>query len=260
MNPFDLDDKVIAAAIAAGGTVIGALIQLRMTWRRELSERARGVPVSKKSRRGPVLAISLLLAAAAVGGFAASQVFAGRSDHDALAVRAALESQVAQISATAERLERATLGGHGAARAADPAGAVASATATATVAPCRARGPAGATAAACEERDADAVTLCASVPATAVVTTTTLYARPEDSAQPWNERLALPGQDLGRARFANSPFERPESEQFKQVCATFASWDGERAYSARLATSYAAAVPPGEVAGIVLTPVSGVRE
>ena len=58
-----LDDNVVAAAVAAAGTVIGALIQLRITWRKEVSERARGVPMTKKSRRGPVLAVGLLLSA-----------------------------------------------------------------------------------------------------------------------------------------------------------------------------------------------------
>jgi len=53
MNLFDLDDKVTAAAVAAAGTVIATLIQLHVTRRKEVSERARGVPATKKSRRGP---------------------------------------------------------------------------------------------------------------------------------------------------------------------------------------------------------------
>ena len=67
MSLFDLDDKVTAAAVAAAGTVIGTLIQLHVTWRREVSDRKRGVPATKKSRRGPVLAVGLLLIGAAVG-------------------------------------------------------------------------------------------------------------------------------------------------------------------------------------------------
>ncbi len=73
MNLFDLDDKVTAAAVAAAGTVIATLIQLHVTRRKEASERARGVPATKKSRRGPVIAVTLLLIGAAVGGFAFSQ-------------------------------------------------------------------------------------------------------------------------------------------------------------------------------------------
>ena len=72
MSLFDLDSSVNAAAVAAAGTVIGALAQLRLAWRKEVAERARGVPATKKSRRGPVLAVFLLLIAAGVGGFAFS--------------------------------------------------------------------------------------------------------------------------------------------------------------------------------------------
>jgi len=108
-----LDDNVVAAAVAAAGTVIGALIQLRITWRKEVSERARGVPMTKKSRRGPVLAVGLLLSAAAVGGFAFSQYLMKQSDREAAALRdGELQAQLTQIRATAERLERVTLNDH----------------------------------------------------------------------------------------------------------------------------------------------------
>ena len=108
MNPFDLDSRV-AAGVAAAGTVIGALAQLRVAWRKEVSDRARGVPATKKSRRGPVWAVFLLLIAAAVGGFAFSQYLVRRSNSESAAVRGELQTQLARISATAERLERATL-------------------------------------------------------------------------------------------------------------------------------------------------------
>src|SRR5271166_5936836 len=108
MNLFDLDDKVAAAA-----TVIGTLIQLHFTWRKEVSERARGVPASKKSRRGPVLAVVLLLIGAAVGGFAFSQYLVRQSDLESAALNGELQTQLARISATAERLEQVTLRDHG---------------------------------------------------------------------------------------------------------------------------------------------------
>lgn len=52
MNLFDFDARVSATAVAAAGTVIGALAQLRMAWRKEVAERARGVPATKS--RGAV--------------------------------------------------------------------------------------------------------------------------------------------------------------------------------------------------------------
>src|SRR5258706_5994705 len=101
MNLFGFDSRT-AAAVAAAGTVIGALAQLRVAWRKEVSERARGVPATKKSRRGPVLAVSLLLIAAAVCGFALSQYLVRRSDHEAAAPRRAMPLPLARINATAE--------------------------------------------------------------------------------------------------------------------------------------------------------------
>ena len=240
--PFDLDDRVTAAAVTAVGTVIGALIQLRMAWRREVSERARGVPATKKSRRGPVVAVFLLLVAAAVGGFAFSQYLVDRSERESAALRGEMRTQLAQISATASRLEQATMSDHGRTVAADDdrGRGVEELTATTTVGPCRARAANGSDMApACYEQEAVRVLLCESVPLSAAVTATLLYAHPDDSPQAWAESRVEPGQNLGRARFADKPFERAESERSKQVCAAFATWDGERTYSARLVVKYA---------------------
>jgi hypothetical protein len=258
MQLFDLDDRVVAAVIAAGGTVIGALIQLRAAWRKQVSDRVRGAPVTKKARRGPVLAVGMLLAAAAVGGFAISQFWAQRSDRDAEAVRSALQSQVAQISATAERLERATMSER---RAAGSEGDVSSsAIVTTTVAACRARAALGAEApAACGEGDAAGVTLCTSLPVVATVTAVATYARADDSLQPWSDSRASIGQDVGHARFVTAPAERPESEQAKQVCSSFSSWNGEHAFAARMIVTYSVAAPADGAPRAVLIPVAGAR-
>ena len=241
MSLFDLDDKVTAAAVAAAGTVIGTLIQLHITWRREVSERKRGVPATKKSRRGPLLAVGLLLIGAAVGGFAFSQYLVRKSDLESAALRVQLQSQLAQIGATAARLERAALSDHGSGgRTADDRRGVDGVAATTTVGPCRVRHVVAPDAtAACDQQEAQPVTLCASVPASAVVTAMVLYARPEDSSQPWTESRVTPGQEVGRARFADKAFERAESDQTKQVCTGFSSWDSEHGYSARFVVKYA---------------------
>jgi uncharacterized membrane protein len=262
MNLFDFDKSVAGAAIAATGTVIGALIQLRGAWRKELSERTRSVPVTKKSRRGPVVAVGLLLIAASVGGFALSQYLGGQSKRESLALRGELETQVAQISATAARLERATLSDQGSMEraAADRHGAEGVA-ATAIIGPCHVRaGPAPDPASDCTEQEAVRVTLCASVPARAVVAAMDLYARPEDSPQPATESPVALGQDVGRARFADKPFERPESEQTKLACAVFASWNGTQAYTARLVVKYAFTPIESEASNASLILTSGVRQ
>lgn len=245
-----------AAAVAAAGTVIGSLIQLRVLWRKETSERSRGIPSTKKSRRGPVLAICLLLIGAAVGGFAVSQYLVRQSDLESAALRGQLQTQLAQINATAERLERATLSEHASsARAADDRRGAEALTVTTTIGPCRAATVADAPQA-CNEQDAQPVTVCASVPLSAAVTVMDLYARPEDSAQPWSESRVAAGQDIGRARFADKAFERAESDQTKQVCTGFTSWDGDKRYSARLVVKYVIAPAASEASNAQLVPIS----
>jgi len=259
MSPFDLDDRVIAAAVAAAGTIVGALIQLRVAWRKEVSERVRGVPITKKGRRGPVLAVLLLLIAAGVGGFALSQYIVSQSDRASAALlHGELKAQLAQISAAAERLERATPNDRGpSGRPDDARRGAEDVTVTTTVGPCRTRAVAATDAApACSEQEALRVTLCGSVPASAVVTDMVLYARPEDSPQPWTESRVAPGQEVGRARFADKPFERAESDQTKQVCTGFSAWDAEHPYSARLVVKYAASAALREISHAIVVPVS----
>jgi hypothetical protein len=259
---FDLNDKVTAAAVAAAGTVIGTLIQLHFSWRKEVSERARGVPATKKSRRGPVLAVALLLVGAAVGGFAFSQYLVRQSDLEAAAMRGQLQSQLAQISATAARLERAALSDRGASgHAVDDHRSAEAVAATTSIGPCRTRAVAATEATpACDEQEAQRVTVCASVPALAVVTAQVLYARAEDSTQPWSESRVAAGQAVGRARFADKVLERAESDQTRQVCTDFFSWDGERGYSARLVVKYLMPPAAGEVSSAPLVTISAASQ
>jgi len=241
--------------------VIGALIQLRAAWRNELSARARGVPVTKKSRRGPVLAVVLLLVAAGVGGFVLSQYLVRQSDRESEALRKEMQAQLAQLGATAQRLERASLNDRppAASAAADARGSE-DVTVTATLGPCRPHAAADA-AAACSELEAVRTTLCAAVPPSAAVAATDLYARPATSSRPWPESRVAAGQDLGRARFTAPPAERAEADRARQVCADFSTWDGEQAYSARLVVNYApaAAAPtpaPRVVSQAAAAPIS----
>jgi len=259
MNLFDFDSRT-AAAVAAAGTVIGALAQLRVAWRKEVSERARGVPATKKSRRGPVLAVSLLLIAAAVCGFALSQYLVRRSDREAAALRGELQTQLARISATAERLERAAPSDHGSsAHVEDDRRGAEDVAVTTTLGPCRpSAGAAADGTPACPEQEAQRVTLCGSVPSSATITATVLYARPEESRQPWTESRVAPGQDVGRARFADKTFERAESDGTKQVCTGFSAWDGEQAYSARLVVTFVASPAAHEVSQAAVVPISDV--
>jgi hypothetical protein len=258
MNLFDIDSRV-AAAVAAAGTVVGALAQLRVAWRKEVSERARGVPATKKSRRGPVLAVFLLFIAAAVGGFAFSQYLVRQSVRESAALHGELQTQLARISATAERLERAALSDHGSTARVDDDRRGTEVTVTTTLGPCRASASATADVVPlCSEQEPQRVTLCASVPSSAMVIATVLYARPEESRQPWTESRIAPGQSVGHARFADKPFERAESDQTKQVCAGFSAWDGEQSYVARLVVTFVASPAVHEVSQASVVPISDV--
>ena len=254
--PFDLDDRVTASAVAAAGTIIGALIQLRIAWKRELSDRARGAPVTKKTRRGPVLAVFVLLIAAGVGGFAFSESLVRQSQQETAALRGELRTELEQINATAARLELAARDERAPFSAAPVEGVrpdettarASEASATVTVGPCHKPETGAGASAACGQQDAQPVTLCASVPASATVTESALYARPEDSQQAWEDSRVAPGGDVGRARFADKLFERTESTRSRQVCTSFSVWDGDHAYSARLMVRYTPAVSAESVA------------
>src|SRR3979490_1732709 len=103
----NLSEPVTAALVGALARVAGALFQLRMSWRREMKERERGQPITKKTRRGPVIVVFALLVAAAVGGFSLSQYFVSLREGDRDALRADLQAKLSEINATAMRLERA---------------------------------------------------------------------------------------------------------------------------------------------------------
>src|SRR3979490_1409051 len=103
----NLSEPVTAAMIGALATVAGALVQLPISLRSEMKERGRGPAITKKNRRGPVIVVFALLAAAAVGGFALSQYFVSLREGDRDALRADLQAKLSEINATAMRLEQA---------------------------------------------------------------------------------------------------------------------------------------------------------
>jgi len=237
------DPVVSAALIGASGTVLTALVQLRISWRREMKERERGQPITKKTRRGPVMAVFALMIAAAVGGFALSQYFQSLREDDRDSLRAELQAKLSEINATAVRLEQtrtteraqieseahradsARLGDEGAA-------------ASMVVGPCKPEGVPGARQE-CTEQSALRVALCVRVPASASVKEVQLYTRFEDSRQGWTDSKVQAGQDAGEARFSEKSFERPDDAGAKQVCQGFVSWNREKSRLARILVKYA---------------------
>lgn len=239
---MNVSEPVIASFVGAFATVIGALVQLRISWRKEMRERERGQPISKKQRRGPVAMIFALMIASAVGGFALSQYLAGLRYGDQDAIRAELQAKLNEIAAGAARLEHARMqespAGDAQAKRADPQPDE-GATGSVVVPPCKAAGDGGAAKADCSEQGAVRVAVCARVPAAASVKEVLLYTKAEDSQQPWAEARVQAGQDAGQAKFVEKFYERSDVEGSKQVCQGFASWNPEKARAARILVKYA---------------------
>ncbi len=239
MDFSHLSEPLMASMVGALATVAAALVQLRISWRKEMKERERGQPITKKTRRGPVIVVFALLAAAAVGGFALSQYFVSLREGDRDSLRADLQSKLSEINATAMRLEQvrtnerkqietevqradaSRLGEEGA-------------TASVVVGPCK---PEGAKQE-CTEQSAPRVAICARVPASATVKEVQLYVRAANSKQPWEEARVQAGQDAEQARFAEKFTERHDGDA-KQVCQGFANWSGEKSRIARILVKYA---------------------
>jgi hypothetical protein len=238
---MNLSDPVVTAFIGAAATVTGALVQLRISWRKEMRERERGQPISRKQRRGPVLLIFALMTASAVGGFALSQYLMALRYGDQDAIRSELQAKLNEIAASAARLEHARFDapkGDAEAKRAEPSrDGDEGATGSVVVAPCKAEAAPGKHD--CSEQGAVRVAVCARVPAAATVRDVQLYTRLEDSQQPWAEARVQAGQDAGQAKFVEKFYERSDVDGSKQVCQGFSSWNGEKARLARILVKYA---------------------
>ena len=252
---MNLSDPVInAALIGAAATVLTALVQLRFSWRRELKERERGQPITKKTRRGPVIAVFVLLVAAGAGGFFLSQYVMSLLDEDRESLRSEVKSRLSEISASAARLERARLNERGeiessALRAEAQRRGEEGVAASVVVGPCRSESAAKAESRSqCPEQAAVRIAVCASVPAAATVRDVWLYTRFEDSTQSWSDSRVLAGKDAGQAKFVEQAFERPDGDNTKQVCHGFITWSGEKSRVARILVKYTLPAPIG-VAG-----------
>jgi len=241
---MDLSEPVLAALIGAGATVLVALFQLQLSWRRELQERARGQPITKKARRGPVLFVFALVIAAAVGGFALSQYLVLLLEEDRNDLRTEVKTRLSEINATALRLEQTRLAErrqieseiHQADAVRRGEEGVA---AVVLVGPCKPENAAPAEAKReCREQNAMRIAVCTWVPVAATVKEVLLYTRFADSKQPWVEARVQAGQDAGEARFVDKVFERPDGEAGKQVCQGFVQWSTEKSRLARILVKY----------------------
>ena len=241
MITMNLSEPVMAALIGASATFAAALFQLLVNARRQAAERTAGRPASRKT--GNWLAIFALMLAAAVGGyaFAEYQIFRGREDDKVL--RQEMQTRLRDIGDAAVRLERAGLQKN------DQSGADArldterrrgaeGVAAVIGLPPCVHIQSASESSAGCNEGNALHVSVCAIIPAMAVVTEVQVFTRLEDSQQPWLEARVQSGQDAGAAKFVDAFYERIQADG-KEVCQRFAHWNSQKARLARILVKYA---------------------
>jgi hypothetical protein len=264
----EISPNMVAAVAAAAVTLCAALINLRIAWRREVLDRLQ-TKSSPKSRRGLLIAISILVLAAGVGGYAAALYTMQRDRQHTEALRADLRQQIAQLSDTALRFEQTRAGERSAIEA------------DARVLEARRRGTEGVFAAArippcrlpmlsgdaaepriCSEADAAPVAVCAIVPAAAQVYEVQGFARSAIEGGAASEQKVDLGSSFGRARLAALPVEHDDATASRRVCVDVRSWDGEHALDVRLRVRYlaepaAAELPPSTPAPRVTTTASG---
>jgi hypothetical protein len=235
---------LLASLIGATATITASFLNLRMAWKKELLARANQKPVTKKSSRGPILALLALLLASAVGGFALSYYLGLKGRTDTVALEAELRSKIEQLNVSALRLEKVSLNG---------ADAIAQqvrdeerrnrglegVAAMVRLEKCVAAGVVEGQAA-CNESTAHPVRLCTEIPAAANVSAIDLYARPEGDARPWSENRVIAGNDFGGGRFTNRS-ERLIGDTAKQVCQDLLHWNSEHAVNGRMVVRYGAA-------------------
>jgi len=229
-----VSEPVLAAMIGAGATILTALVQIISAIRKSDSNDRR----SSRSRVRSLIWMFALILAAGVGGFAYAEYRALQSRNETRALRDELQQQLQALTASATRLEQLRLPAPG---AAPPATADNTSVATVSLPACKGaqvgfattRGP-------CAEQDALQVAVCAPIPVLARVTAVELYARADDSQQPWPETRLMAGQVSAAGRFAENPFERPDSESARLVCQSFAHWNSEKGRAVRILVRYGA--------------------
>jgi hypothetical protein len=246
----ELSPNVIAALLGAAATLVAALINLRIAWRREVLDRLQPARASRRSRRGLLIAITILVLAAGVGGYAGALYVMQRDHRHTQELRAELQQRIGEIRDAAARFELTRRGERTAIEAeaqllADRRRGADGIVAVAVLGPCRARQAVGETGEqlACSEAEAVQASVCAWLPPAARVTEVVPYARWSDDGGAWRERRVNLGGRLASAGFGAQPTEHDEAGVGKKVCVDASTWDSLRALELRLVVRYLPAEP-----------------
>jgi hypothetical protein len=248
-----VSETIVAAMIGAMATMTTALFQLFGAFR------ARGKVDNSKPKRGmtlrSILAIFVLMAASAAGGFLYSELLKQRHSEDIRAMRQELKDlkNELKLELTAAAGARAsepmqTLTGQSGTPAStapsmQPVGLGSkqktSAESVAYVPACRAQ----VVGAQCEPADAQRIALCGTIPSYAQVRAIELFVQPDAVQNAWDEHRVLFEQDLGGAKFTGKSFEYAQGAESKAVCVNFMHWSSEHPHIARLLVEYGVGPP-----------------
>lgn len=235
----ELTPNVIAALVGAAATLVAALINLRIAWRREVLDRmSKRTP---RARRGLLIAIVIMVVAAGVGGYAGALYLMQNDQQATRAMRQELRQRIADIKEATARLEQTRLDDRlsiesqarlqeDRRRGAEGVGA------TARLAPCPRNDTADTNT--CRDTEVAPVGVCVGVPAGASVYEITPYARADGDGAAWDERRGALGTAVGPARFGAKPVERGDGTLLKNVCVDAWSLDTQRATDVRIVVRY----------------------
>lgn len=217
---------LIASLIGASATITASLINLSIAWKKQTKDQ----PASKKSKRGPVLAVWLLVAASAIGGFSLSQYLVTQSRKDAVELETQMREKLERLSLVAARLEQAVpatspdaklLTREKGPQAEADTQVVASVSLPKCTAGTEAASPE------CTEPQAQRVEVCAELHASAKVAEVQRFVREDGDARPWAELRVAPGQSPRNGAFVGDASER-KSPHARMMCQAYVHWGGPR--------------------------------
>jgi hypothetical protein len=233
----ELSPNTVAALIGATVTLIAAVINLRIAWRREVVSRLQAKR-GTKARRGLLPAIGFLVIASAVGGYSLALYLMHQRESELASLRDEMSTRAGQMQLAAERLE--------AARVQERQLVLIEAAATERqrraseglwselrLAPCASRGE-------CSRDEAPRVSACVNLPPQAGHADVVPFARLAAADAPGTALPVALGADLGQARIAAAPVERDDGRGGRQLCLDAWSWDPERWLELRIVVRYGA--------------------
>ncbi len=229
-----LSETIIAAIIGALATMLTAIFQL-------VRNRAPEGSKPKKNRMRSLLATIALMIGCIVGGYAWSSLRAVSAKEEMQAtMKAEFAEQFAALAA--RQAEPASNdpgeGAQGSALAAHH-GENGTSESLAHLPPCRLNShPEDVGPVTCSDREAQQISLCATVPAAAQTTNVRILARVPKSESPWQERDAG-APTLGSLHIAEAPMEYPVSADQRSVCLDVSNWSVEDTLAVRVVVDYA---------------------